>query len=283
MGRRWLWGSLAVGGVYAAWRAGRRPTPVDRRGRVVIITGAASDIGRAAAQALAAEGATVVLADRCADALAAVRDELAASDAPVLAAPTDLSRDADVDALVKVALAAGGRIDILVNCAALDLGGLLPESDPARLRAIVSGDLYGTIRLTQAVLPVMRQQEPARPGWAGHIINVGSLAGLVGTPGRSVTSASRAALAGFTAALRREVTGDGLRVTLVLLGLNPTPAIAAAAIVAAARYGRQTVIAGGWPLRLVLWAERLAPPLVDRYWRWAVTPAYYESVRRLGE
>jgi short-subunit dehydrogenase len=294
--KRLLWWGVVLGGAAALWRRTERPR-VPLRDKVVLITGASSGIGRATAHAFAAAGAHVILAARRAESLLDVAGELAAYGVRSLVAPTDISRDDDVAALVEKALATFGRIDVLINNAALDLGGLLPEHDPARLRALVDVNLYGTIRLTQAIVPVMRRQG------VGHIVNVASVTGRIGTPGQAAYGATKAGITGFTDALRQEVDHDGLRVTLVLPTLTRTPMIAAAdeapfqaigwpidapevpaaAIVEAVRGGRREVVLGGWRVRLALWVERLAPPLMDLYWRWAVTPAYYEAVRRFGE
>ena len=293
MKERLLLAALLAG---VAWRRARRTAPISLRDRVVILTGASSGIGRAAAHAFAAEGARLVLAARRPAPLAAVQQELAVYGVPTLALPADISRDDDLRALVAEALRAFRCVDVLVNNAAVDLGGLLQEHDPARLRAVLEVNLYGAIRLTQMVLPVMLRQG------GGHVVNVGSLAGRIPTPGQAAYGAVKAGLAAFSDALRREVDDHGLRVTLVLPALTRTPMIAAAdpaplaavgwhpqepqvvaaAIVAAVRHGRREVVLGGLPAQVGLWVERLAPRLMDLYWRWAVTPAYLHAVSRFG-
>jgi len=252
----WLLIGAALGS-RAFYRASRQPV-VALRGRVVLVSDAASPTGQAVIDAFAAAGA---------------RGIAAAADAP----PEQVVRDA---------LASCGRIDVLVNIAGRGPGGLAADVDPAALRAAADAALYRTARLTQAALPVLLGQG------RGHIVNIGSVTGSFPTPGLAVASALGAGMAGFTAALRREVDDRGLRVSLVLAGVegapaplaDPAPGAAARAAVDAVRYGRRTVVAGGWAAEmrvgLATWLERLAPGLADRYWRWALTPA---AIARLDD
>ncbi len=302
---------LLTGGVAAgslAWRACRRRKPVNLRGKVVIITGASSGIGRAAAHAFAAEGAWLVLAARRADVLDEVRAELAVYDVPVLAVPTDVSRDDDLRRLVDETRRVCGRIDVLVNNAGLSYGGPLAELPPARVRALLAVNLYGPMRLTQMVLPVMLRQGPDRQGWAGHIVHVTSLAGQLPAPGMAVYAATRIGLTRFGDALRRELDGTGVRVSAVFPTWTRTPMadrvseaqmrasrtllsaegfdepeVPAAAIVDAVRRNRREVVLGGLQMRVGYILERLLPGLMDWYWRLiADAPMFIEAVRGLG-
>jgi NAD(P)-dependent dehydrogenase (short-subunit alcohol dehydrogenase family) len=306
--RRMFWrGLLAVGGI-GLWRLLRRREPVDLRGKVVIITGASSGIGRAAAHAFATAGAHVVLAARRADMLRNLAHELAVYGVRALAVPTDVRRDEDLHRLVSATLDAFGRIDVLVNNAGLSYGGPLPELPPDRVRALLEVNLYGPLRLAQLVLPVMLRQEADASGLAGHIVNVSSMAGQIPAPGMTVYAATRIGLTRFSDALRREVDRTGVRVSSVFptwtrtpmadgvpeSGLRASrtllpaerfdePEVPAAAIVDAVRFNRRAVPLGGLQMRAGYLGRRLAPGLVDLWWRLVVDiPAYIEAVRGLG-
>lgn len=295
--KRYWFGLAGLAGLAVGMRYALRQRPLDVRGRVVIVSGASSGIGRATAHAFAARGARVVLAARRADRLAAVQAELAVYGVPTLVVPADLGRESDLAALVEQTLAAFGRIDVLVCNAGLDLGGLHGEVDPARLRVLVEVNFTATARLVQLVVPVLRAQG------RGQIVIVGSGEAVSPVPGQAAYATSKAALAGFAAALRRELDDDGLRVSLVLPSLTRTPMIAAAdeavlrrlgigidepetpaaAIVDAVRFGRRDVILGGPGLIAATWLERFAPGLMDLYWRWMLTPELIDALSRFGQ
>ncbi len=293
---RFLFGLAGLAGLAVGMRYALRQRPLDVRDRVVIVTGASSGIGRATAHAFAARGARVVLAARRAERLAAVQAELAVYGVPTLVVAADLARESDLASLVEQTLTAFGRIDVLVCNAGLDLGGLHGEVDPARLRGIVEVNFTATARLVQLVVPVLRRQG------RGQIVIVGSGEGVSPVPGQAAYTATKAALAGFAAALRRELDDDGLRVSLVMPALTRTPMIAAAdeavlrrlgigidepevpaaAIVDAVRFGRRDVILGGPGVVAAAWLERFAPRLMDLYWRWMLTPALLDALGRFG-
>lgn len=293
---RWPFGAVRAGGLF-------RGRAADLTGKVVIITGASSGIGRAAAHAFAREGACVVLVARRAERLRAVADQLAEMGAAAWVMPADVTCDHDLEALVEHALGACGRIDILVNNAGLAFGGGHHALEPARLRRLVDTNVYGPLRLAQLVLPVMLRQG------SGHIVNVSSMGGVIAPPGQAAYAATRTALISFSRALQRETAGTGVRVSVVMPTFVNTPmtrgvseaavkasgALAsierfdpplapAAAIVNAVRFDRREVLMGGLQLRLGAAVERIAPRLVDWFWRARVdTPAYIETVSRLGE
>ncbi|MCZ7547307.1 MAG: SDR family NAD(P)-dependent oxidoreductase [Anaerolineae bacterium] len=133
---RWPFGAVRAGGLF-------RGRAADLTGKVVIITGASSGIGRAAAHAFAREGACVVLVARRAERLRAVADALAEMGAAAWVMPADVTCDHDLEALVEHALGACGRIDILVNNAGLAFGGGHHALEPARLRRLVDTNVYG--------------------------------------------------------------------------------------------------------------------------------------------
>ncbi len=299
MKRRLLIPGAALAGGALLWRGLHGPEPVPLRDRVVILTGASSGIGRAAAHAFAAEGARLALAARRGEALLSLAEELEDYGSPALAVPTDVRRDEDLAALVRRTLAAFGRLDVLVNNAGLSYGGPLPEQPPAQIRALLETNLYGPLRLTQMVLPVMLGQG------AGHIVNVSSMAGQIAPPGMAAYAATRRALTFFSDALRRELDGTGIHVSTVLptwtrtpmvqrlaeqalrgAGALPAgervdmPEVPATAIVDAVRYRRRTVALGGPWMRSGYLSERLAPWLVDLYFRLGVDVAAFMAVAR---
>ncbi len=134
-------------------------------GKVALVTGASRGIGRAIAEGLAAEGARLVIAARGAEALEEAKHALEAKGADVLAVPTDVGDDADVEALVARACERFGTIDILIsNASALAVTG-----DRASWDASLDVDVMGAVRLVEAVLPIRRYVNgpSARLGWAG--------------------------------------------------------------------------------------------------------------------
>ena len=183
---------------------------------VAIVTGASSGIGAATARRLAREGMRVVLAARRADQLQRVAEEIEDAGGEAFAVPTDV-RDRDaIFRMVAIVRERQGRIDVLVNNAGLGGSGYVVSLDGDKLREQVGTNLIGVIECTQAVVPVMMAQR------SGHIINVSSLAGLVGVPGASVYSATKYGVVGFSEGLRREVREYGIRVTALCPGLVAT-------------------------------------------------------------
>ncbi len=284
--RRWLF-----------WRQ-----PAVLRDRVVVITGASSGIGAAAAHAFAREEARVVLAARRAEKLREVAKALEPYGVEALVLPTDVTRSDDLRALVDDTVSAFGRIDVLVNNAGLAYGGHHESIDPERLYNLVHVNLYGPMRLVQCVLPIMRAQG------SGHIVNVSSMSSQIVMPGQAAYTATRLGLVGFSVALRRELRGTGIRVSSVLPSFTSTsmtgavdeealhmalpfvrwqmdaPEVPARAIVDAVRGNRQIVYMGGVFMRLGAAVHRHMPGVFDLYLRWVVpVETYIQTMRRLGE
>ena len=182
-------------------------------GKTVIITGASSGIGAAAARAFAGSGARVVLAARDAKRLAAVVRELPG---PALAVPTDVADRAAVDALVARAVAEFGGVDIVVNNAGVGLAAPVAGLAVADFERALAVDLFGPLALTQAALPHMRQRG------RGQLIYVSSVVGLRSLPYLGGYAAAKAALDRLTEALRVELRGSGVAVTLVRPGTTRT-------------------------------------------------------------
>ncbi len=270
--------------------------------KVALITGASSGIGKATAHAFAAAGAAVVLAARRADLLEQVKAELAAYGKPVLAVPTDIVQEADLQTLRQSIADAFGRLDVLVNNAGLSLGGPLQESDANAIHSMVELNVYATIRVTQVFLPQMLALRQ------GHIVNISSVAGLIHSPGQAAYAATRGAVIDFSHALRRELAGSGVRVSVVLPGWTRTPMIEkmdlrlmraagimppqttldnaevpARAIVDAVSENRSQVTLGGLGFAFGSLMHRLSPSLLDWYYRFFTNkPKMLQVLKDLG-
>jgi NADP-dependent 3-hydroxy acid dehydrogenase YdfG len=177
-------------------------------GRVALVTGASSGIGAAVARALAAEGAAVGLGARRIERLEAVVREIQAAGGRALPHRTDVTRREDVEGFAAAVRTEFGRLDVLVNNA-----GVMPLSPMTELRVDewermldvnVKGVLYGIA----AVLPTMLEQG------AGHVVNIGSVAGRRPFPGGSVYSATKFAVRSLTWGMQLELSASqGIRVT----------------------------------------------------------------------
>lgn len=264
----------------------RRPRPVSLRGSVVLLTGASSGIGRAAAFIFAEHGAHLVLVARRTRELETLRDELARSGARVLVCPADLTLEADAQRAVQQALAAFGRVDVLVNNAGLTNSGPFHRMDPAAIHSLTAINLQAPLRLIHLILPTMLERG------SGHIVNVGSTAGLFIPPGMAAYATTKAGLLAFDDALARELAGTGVHVSSVLPGWTDTDMIApldrqamrragllrrgvqmqsaqqvADAVVDAVRYRRRRVVLGGPLLAAAAQPDLLLRSLLDLFYR----------------
>jgi short-subunit dehydrogenase len=192
-----------------------------QRGRRVVITGAARGIGRAIAARLVAEGASVVVADVDG---AAAEDAARTLGSAARAVRLDVTQQAAVEACVAALEAAGGPIDVWINNAGImSLGAFLAQS-PARDAAQRAVNLDGVAFGMRAVLPRMLARG------RGHIVNIASAAGRVGTPHAAMYSATKFAVIGLTEAVRREHEGSGVLFTVVLPSFVRTELIAGAGV-----------------------------------------------------
>lgn len=175
--------------------------------RVAIVTGASSGFGSLTAQRLRKEGYRVFGTSRR-------EHQEAESDVEMLV--LDVRSEESVQECVGRVLGAAGRVDLLVNNAGVLGVGPAEETPAEEIRSLFETNFFGVVRMTNAVLPSMRKRG------RGRIINVGSLAGLVAVPGEAFYSASKFALEGYTEALRHEVGGFGISVSLVEPGFFST-------------------------------------------------------------
>lgn len=272
---------LLSGFAYWMWK-NMQPPRVYLGGKVVLITGASSGIGRAAAKTFAAQGAHVILAARRRDLLKSLEQELESYGVQTLVVETDLLNDADLEALVDVALKAFGRVDVLINNAGLSMGGVFESLDADDMRRMIRLNVTSLIRLTQLFVPHMVAQG------GGVIVNVGSVAGGAFAPGQSAYAATKAAVHAFSVSLRRELDGTGVFVSEVMPGWTHTPMLdsllseetdplivntplfpvqsadyVTGHIVNAVRYHKGHVVLGGLGMMTVVYAQRFAPFLND--------------------
>jgi NAD(P)-dependent dehydrogenase (short-subunit alcohol dehydrogenase family) len=189
----------------------------DFRDRVVLVTGASSGIGRATALAFGAAGAKVALVARRQDALEDVARLAREAGAATLVVPTDVTQRAAVSTCFGAVLQHFGRVDIVVNNAGLLIPALVPDLRPADLQAMLDVNLFGALSVMQESLVAMRRQG------CGTIVNVASLGGRRGVSPVGGYCATKFALVGLTEALRMELHGEPVHVSLVLPGMVDTP------------------------------------------------------------
>ena len=173
---------------------------------VFLISGASRGLGRAIADAALAAGHHVVAGVRSVSAL----DDLAAREPERLAVvPLDVTDDEQVRAAVDTAIERWGRLDVLVNNAGYANMAAVEDVDVDDFRAQVETNFFGVVRLTQAVLPIMRRQR------AGHIIQISSVGGRLARPGLAAYQSSKWAVTGYSGVLAQEVAPLGIQVTVL--------------------------------------------------------------------
>lgn len=208
-------------------------------GKICVITGGGSGIGRASAIQMAAEGAVAVVVGRTASKVEAVRDEIAANGGSAQAYGVDVGDEAGVRRMVDEILDARGKIDVLVNNAGHSSPRrMLLTTTAEDLRSVYESNLVGSVFCSQAVVPSMKK------AGRGTIINVSSMAGVSASPLAGMSySAAKAAVINFTAFLNAELRNTGIRASVVIPGEVDTPILDGRPVVPDAEARRTMVTA----------------------------------------
>ncbi len=172
----------------------------DFQGKVAVITGGASGLGRAMAERFASMGMSIVLADVEPNALAKAEAEMKASGAKVIGVRTDVSKAADVEALAQKTLAAFGGVHVLANNAGVAEGGNVWDNTVADWEWVLGVNLWGVIHGVRVFTPIMLKQ-----GDEGHIINTASVAGLISPPGMGIYCVSKHAVVTLSECLHHDL------------------------------------------------------------------------------
>ena len=216
------------------------------RNKTVVITGASSGIGEDVALGFARQGARVALLARRKNMLEDLAGRIEAGGGRALAIACDVTKRADVDAAIGQVTDSFKRLDILVNSAGIMIPAEVEKLKLADLERMMSVNVYGALNAIQAAIPIMRKQG------AGSIVNIASLAGRRGVSPLGGYSATKFAMVGLTEALRMELFGTGIRVSLVMPGVIDTP-MTTDAVIEEMEFGGMPSLFK-MPVRWVTWA-----------------------------
>src|SRR6478609_4527232 len=183
----------------------------DLEGRVAVVTGASTGIGRSVARSFAAAGMKVVLASQNPDRLADAVDELRATGADVIGVPTDVGQEAEVFALADATIEAYGAVHVLVNNAGVFAPGYLWEISATDWRWVVDVNLWGPIHGIRAFMPHLLEQEE------GHVVNVSSAGGLMPATVHGPYCTTKHGVVGLSKALRADLAHKGANVGVTLV------------------------------------------------------------------
>jgi short-subunit dehydrogenase len=260
-------------------RSGPRTLERAIAGKVVLITGASSGIGEAAARQVAGAGATVLLVARSEDELERVRDEIDAAGGRAEVRRCDLAEPGEVERMAAEVLADHGRVDVLVNNAGRSIRRSVARSTDRLhdFERTMQLNYFGAVGLILAVLPGMRERG------SGHVVNVSSAGVQTRTPRFAGYVASKAALDAFSDCVQAEVAHRGVRFTTIHMPLVRTPMIEPTEIYASFP-SLSAEEAGEWICEAIKYRpSRIGPPfgalaeLAD-----AVSPASMEAIRSAG-
>ncbi|MFC6010195.1 SDR family oxidoreductase [Nocardia lasii] len=236
-------------------------------GKTCLITGAASGLGRATAFAAAAKGASLVLTDITADALAATAEELRATGATVhLAHAADVSDHSAVVGLAAHTFDAVSHVDIVMNVAGIATWGTVDRLTPQQWRRTVDINLMGPIHIIEEfITPMIRADR------GGHLVNVSSAAGIFGLPWHAPYSATKFGLRGISEVLRFDLRRHKIGVSLVCPGAMATPMVDTVDIAGIDRDNAALQKAIGLFMRHAVTPEQAAKAVIkgverNRYW-----------------
>jgi len=181
----------------------------DFEGRTAVITGAGSGIGAALAEALAARGAHLALADVNRAGLAATAEKLAGAGVRLTTEVLDVSDPAAPAAFADTVKASHGGAALVFNNAGIAVGGTFDRVTPDDFDKILAVNFEGVVRMTRAFLPLLQAEPEAR------LVNISSIFGIIAPPGQTAYSASKFAVRGFSMALAHELEGSNVGVTVV--------------------------------------------------------------------
>ena len=259
--------------------------------KVIVITGASSGIGYHTALRLSSGGVQLILAARRRSLLEELQAEIVGRGGHAAISVTDLRSQEAIAHMIATCYEQYGRIDVLINNAGFGYFGTVERMAPELIDEILAVNFVAPVIATQAVLPIMREQQ------SGHIINISSVAGKRGLPLSGIYSATKFALDGISEALRVELRDAGIHVSVdypvatatpffdsVHMGdvdggfkpvghVQPAEKVADSIIRCIRRPCAQ--VYPYWPGRFLVWANALIPSVIDR----AMLPFFRERVR----
>ncbi len=248
--------------------------------QVVLITGASQGIGRRLAIDFAKQGATVIGCGRSRERLQETLDEIRAASPMSTVIACDVGDRAQVRGMIDRTLADFGKIDILINNAGIGMRRPFAETSPDTIEEIMRTNFLGMVYCTHGVLPSMLRRG------SGHIVNISSGSGQIGTPNMAAYCASKFAMNGFSESLYHELRPLGIHVSVVSPGpvktdfsrsfanvppksppsLAVTPQAVSRAVIRAIERRRFEVVMPRW-LALVCWLKRMAPGFFRLAWQ----------------
>jgi len=187
------------------------------KGKVCIITGGGSGIGRASALLFAQEGARLAIADKRVASAQAVAEECARKGAEAIAVEVDVANAAAVERMIERTLQKFGRLDVLVNNAGYGIAGSVVETEPDAWDALIAVNVRGVFLCSKYAIPAMKRNG------GGTIVNTASVVAAVGIANRAAYCASKGAVAALTRAIAVDHVGDGIRCNAVAPGTIDTP------------------------------------------------------------
>lgn len=175
------------------------------KGKLILLTGATGGIGQVIARRLAAQGARLILVGRSTQNLNRLARELKVLANQGFILEADITHHRGRDTIRTALLALQEPLDVLINCAGVNLFGMLEDNDPEEIEQLINTNVTASILLTRLTLPFLNKKN-------GRILNIGSSFGSLGYPGFSVYCASKFALRGFTEAIRRELSDSQIQI-----------------------------------------------------------------------